>query len=124
MIAVMLNSDESGFFENAFNLIWMGLLILLIPINQIFRIRRIHIYSIRVNGEIVIKYQEILTDKEVKLDLSKTSISYEKTKIRDCQKLIIQSQAMKIEQYRNKYWTNEIIEETSNKLKERKKDAT
>ena len=124
MIAVMLNSDESGFFENAFNLIWMGLLILLIPINQIFRIRRIHIYSIRVNGEIVIKYQEILTDKEVKLDLSKTSISYEKTKIWDCQKLIIQSQAMKIEQYCNKYWTNEIIEETSNKLKERKKDAT
>ena len=124
VIAMLLHSDEIGIFKNAFNLIWIGLIILLIPINQIFRIRRIHIYSISINGEMVIKYQEILKDRMVNFDLDKTSISYEKTKIRDCKKLIIQSKSMKIEQYCNKYWTNEIIDETSNKLSKRKKDAT
>jgi hypothetical protein len=118
MMALLLNSREGGFFENIFTVIGFIILIILIPINQIFRIKRIHIYEMYLDGDLKIHYQDLLRNKEIQLSIRETETQNLKTNIRGCSLLKISDNIYELNQYCNKYWTNELIEKVSQRLQQ------
>ena len=124
VLAVLWNSVEHGILENIFNILIVGILIVLIPLNQIFRVKKIHISKICLEDDLVIYYQEILRSKIAKIPIQDADIHNLNTRIIGCRKLIISHGSFKIEQYCNNYWTNEIIEETCSKLNELKRSRS
>lgn len=120
VLAVLWNSIEHGMIENIFNMFFVVMLILLIPLNQIFRVRKIHISKICFEDYLVIHYQEILKSRVVRIPIHDADIQILCTGIIGCRKLVFRYGSFKIEQYCNNYWTNEIIEKTCTKLNELK----
>lgn len=122
VLGVLLNSSDGVFFQNVFSIITIIILIVLIPLNQIFRVKKIHIYEIYAeNDRIGILYQDILRDREIKLFLKESQFEKQNTNIRGCCKMKISTTTFELEQYCNKYWTNDIIEKINIKLNDLKK---
>lgn len=61
-------------------------------------------------------YQDLLRDREISLSIEGSDFENQTTNIRGCTKLKIRSTAFEINQYCNKYWTNEVIKEVCKRL--------
>lgn len=120
MMAILMNSTNNGLFQNSLTIVTIILLIILIPLNQIFRLKRIHIYKIQFGDSLEIYYQDILREKEVKRPINEFEFENLKTNIRGCSKLKLTNESLELNQYCNKYWTNEMIEKLNSKLNELK----
>lgn len=116
IIGVLYYTLKAGNTENIFYIILIGILFLSIPLNQIFRIKRYHIYEIIVSDKVHIKYQDILSEKEVIFDLKELNIELNGSGIERCYKLTIKDNHRKITQYCNKYWTNDTLEMVNKQL--------
>lgn len=124
VLAVLWNSFEHGKMENFFNILFIAILIVLIPFNQIFRVKKIHISKMCIEDDLVIHYQEILRRRTIRIPIQDTEIKNLNTRINGCRKLVISHGSFKIEQYCNDYWTNDIIEKTSTELNELKRSRS
>lgn len=109
LMAFLLHSDRNGPFENVLTKIGLAIVVMVIPLNQILRVKRIHIYNITIQEGILIKYQDLLREREITLPLESTTFKKENTNIRGCSKLSIKSQSITLNQYCNQYWTDQIM---------------
>lgn len=117
IIGVLHYVLKSGDTQNIFYTLFIGLLFLCIPLNQIFRIKRYHIYEINVSDKkIHIKYQDILREKEIDIKKNEIDIELKGSGIERCYKLTIKGNHRKITQYCNEYWTNDTLKMVSKQL--------
>lgn len=119
-MGLLLSYIGNGSFQSLFTMITIVVLIILIPLNQIFRIKRVHIYEIHVNDELEILYQDILRDRKIQFSIKEGEFEKQSTNIRGCGKLRIRSMSHELNQYCNEYWSNELIEEVCKRLNELK----
>lgn len=120
LIIMGLLLNYNGLFQNLFTIITIVAVIILIPLNQILKIKKIHIYEIHVKDELEILYQDILRDRKIQLSIKESEFENKNTNIRGCSKLKIRNKSFELNQYCNKYWSNEIIEKVNKSLNELK----
>ena len=120
IMAILMHANGTGLFNKSLSIITVLLLIILIPINQIFRVKRIHIYKIQFGDILEIYYQDLLREKEVKGPINEFEFEKLKTNIRGCSMLKLTNEPLELNQYCNKYWTNEMIEKLNIKFNELK----
>lgn len=123
IIVFFINSvihDNSLSFTNIVGIL---LLIMLMPVYQIFITRRIHIFEIDFyNRKFVILYQNLLKAKKVEIFVDDIEVEIKNTTIKEgCRKLEIMLPNQVLKQYCNKFWSNERMTEVKNQIDELKK---
>jgi hypothetical protein len=121
ILAFLLKSMEYGRMESLFTILSILLIIVLIPVNQIFRIKRIHIYNIVANENLTILYQDLLRDKKLEVPIEDIKVKVGDTSIRGCSKLELRLPDQTINQYCNQIWSNQQLKEVKNQIDDLKK---
>ena len=121
ILAFLLKSIEYGRMQSLLSILSILFIIIMIPINQIFRIKRIHIYSIIANENLTILYQDLLREKKIEVPIEVVYIKIVDTSIRGCKKLRISLPDKTINQYCNHIWSNKQLEKVKYQLDDLKK---